>query len=98
MPIFLLDHLIRSRQHVRRNRQADLLGSFEIDDKFELRGLLHAKISGFSASTHAAAPLPVDPNPSVNPRLFQFFDKGIVEKFSWICILGMGKFFLIEIT
>jgi hypothetical protein len=32
--IFLLrslDHSIRSRQHVRRNREADLLGRFQID-------------------------------------------------------------------
>jgi hypothetical protein len=28
------DHFIRPRQHVRRNRQADLLCRFEIDDKF----------------------------------------------------------------
>jgi hypothetical protein len=30
------DHLVRSRQHIRRNRQADLLRSFEIDDELEL--------------------------------------------------------------
>jgi len=29
----LLDHLIRSRKHVWRNREADLLGGLEIDDK-----------------------------------------------------------------
>jgi hypothetical protein len=26
-----LDYLVRSRQHVRRNREADLLGGFEVD-------------------------------------------------------------------
>jgi hypothetical protein len=30
------DHPIRPRQHVRRNGQADLLGSFEIDYQLEL--------------------------------------------------------------
>ena len=34
------DHLIRSRQHVRRNRHADLLCGFEIDDELKLRRLL----------------------------------------------------------
>ena len=42
-----LDHSVRPRQHVRRNRQADLLGSFEIDDELELLWLLHRKIRGF---------------------------------------------------
>src|SRR4029077_944473 len=45
MPIaFLFDHLIRSRQHVRWNRQADLLGGFQIDDELELRRLLDRQI------------------------------------------------------
>jgi hypothetical protein len=39
----LLEHFIRSRQHVRRNRQADLFRCFQIDDEFELRRLLHRK-------------------------------------------------------
>src|SRR5262249_3558581 len=43
-----LDHLIRSRQHVRRNRQADLLGCFEIDDELELRRLLDWQVSRLS--------------------------------------------------
>ena len=41
-----LDHLVRPRQHVRRNRQADLLGSFQVDDQLELRGLLYWEIGG----------------------------------------------------
>jgi hypothetical protein len=32
----ILDHLVRPRQHVGRNRQANLLGSFEIDDEIDL--------------------------------------------------------------
>src|SRR6185503_21171718 len=35
----LLDHPIRSRQNIRRDRQSDLLGGFHIDDKFKLRRL-----------------------------------------------------------
>src|SRR5882724_2583314 len=45
----LLDHPIRPRQHVRRNRQADLLGGFQIDDQLELLWLLHWEISGLGA-------------------------------------------------
>ena len=41
----LLNDFIRSRQHVRRNREADLLGGFEIDHELELYRLLHRKIS-----------------------------------------------------
>ena len=40
---------IRSRQHIRRNREADLLGRFQIDDELELRRLLHRQISGLGA-------------------------------------------------
>src|SRR5262245_60038358 len=36
-----LDHLISPHQHIRRNREADLLGGFEIDDELELLRLLH---------------------------------------------------------
>jgi hypothetical protein len=36
-----LDHFICPRQHIRRNRQTDLLGRFEIDDELELRGLFY---------------------------------------------------------
>jgi hypothetical protein len=45
----LLDHLIRPYQHVRWDRQADLLGCFEIDDEFKLGRLLHGKIGGLGA-------------------------------------------------
>ena len=38
--------LIRPREHVRRDRQADLLGGLEIDDQLELRRLLHWNFGG----------------------------------------------------
>jgi hypothetical protein len=41
-----LDDLVRPRQHVRRNRQADLLRRFEIDDELELLWLLYGEIGG----------------------------------------------------
>src|SRR4029453_5533468 len=45
----LLDHLVRSRQHIGRNRQADLLSRLQVDDQLELDRLLHGKIGRFSA-------------------------------------------------
>ena len=45
----LFDHLIRPRQHVRRNRQTDLLGGFQIDDELELFRLLHRQVSRLGA-------------------------------------------------
>jgi hypothetical protein len=44
-----LNHLVRSRQHIGGNRQADLLGRFQIDNELELCRLLHREISGFGA-------------------------------------------------
>src|SRR5262249_12332372 len=44
---FSLDHLISPITPRLRNRQADLLGSFQIDHPLELRGLLHRQISRF---------------------------------------------------
>ena len=38
--IILPNHLIRSHQHVRRNRQTDLLRAFRLIDEFKLRRLL----------------------------------------------------------
>src|SRR5262249_43610218 len=40
----LSDHLVRSHQHLRWNRQADLLRGLEIDYEFEFRRLLHREI------------------------------------------------------
>src|SRR5690349_5576947 len=45
----LLDHPVRTRQHVRRNGQADLLRGFEIDDQFELRWLFDGEVGGLRA-------------------------------------------------
>src|SRR5262249_30102383 len=44
-----LNHFIRPRQHVGRNREADLLGGLQIDDELEFYRLLHGKIGRFSA-------------------------------------------------
>src|SRR6266496_1713382 len=44
-----LNHLVRPRQHVRRNREPDLLSRLEVDDEFELRRLLHGEIGGLCA-------------------------------------------------
>src|SRR5262249_52337855 len=43
------DHFVRPRQHVRRNRQADLLRDFQIDDELELLRLLYREISRLGA-------------------------------------------------
>src|SRR5262249_37110383 len=40
----LFYHPVRSRQHIRRNRDADLLGGFQVDDQLKLGWLLHWKI------------------------------------------------------
>src|SRR4030095_4766303 len=39
-PGAFLDHLVRSHQHIRRDRQADLLGGLHMDHKLELCRLL----------------------------------------------------------
>jgi hypothetical protein len=43
------DDSIRSGQHVWRNREADLLGGFEIDNELELRRLLDRQVGWLSA-------------------------------------------------
>ena len=54
-----IDHLVRPRQHIRRNRQADLFRRFQIDDELELLRLLDGKIGGLAPfkilSTYVAA-------------------------------------------
>ena len=40
------DHLVRPRQHVGRNRHADLLGRLQINDELELRRLLDREVGG----------------------------------------------------
>ena len=44
--IRLFDHSIRSRQHVRRNRDSDLFGGFQIDDELKFRRLLDGEVRG----------------------------------------------------
>ena len=43
------DNPVRPRQHIWWNRQADLLGGFQIDHQLELRRLLHGEIRGLGA-------------------------------------------------
>jgi hypothetical protein len=42
-----LDHLVRPRQHIRRNREADLFSRLEIDHQLELPRLLNGQIGRF---------------------------------------------------
>src|SRR5215510_15748063 len=46
---YLSHHLVCSGQHVRWDRQTDLLRGFQIDDELELRRLLHGKIGGLGS-------------------------------------------------
>ena len=43
------DDSVRPRQHVRRDREADLLGGLEIEHQIELDRLLYREIGGFCA-------------------------------------------------
>ena len=45
---FSLDQLVRPGEHLRRNRQADLLRRLQIDHQLELRRLLYRQITGLS--------------------------------------------------
>ena len=45
----LFDDFIRPVQHRLRNRQADLLRRFQVDDQLKLHRLLHGKVGGFGA-------------------------------------------------
>src|SRR6185295_11499268 len=45
----LSNHFVRPNQHVRRDRQSDLLRSLEIDDEFKLGRLLDREIRGLCA-------------------------------------------------
>src|SRR6516165_9090153 len=47
--VFLLDNLVSGHLHDQRYREAERLRRFEIDDEFELRGLLHRKLGGLLA-------------------------------------------------
>src|SRR5262249_22284545 len=45
----LPNHLVRSQQHTRRNRETDLLGGSQIDHEFKFSWLLHWQIAGFGS-------------------------------------------------
>jgi hypothetical protein len=38
---YLSDHLVRPKQHDRRNREPEGLGRLQVDDQLEFHGLLH---------------------------------------------------------
>src|SRR4030095_8848303 len=42
------NHPIRSRQHIRRNREVYLLSCFQVDDELEFLRLLDWEVGGFS--------------------------------------------------
>src|SRR5262249_62018864 len=60
----LSNHPIRPCQHIRRNRQADLLGGFQIDDELELLRLLHPEIGGASRLLKLFPPKQRGPDPT----------------------------------
>jgi len=45
----LPNYSIRSRQHVRRNCEADLLSGWQVNYEFKLRGLFHGQVRGLGA-------------------------------------------------
>ena len=56
-PGAFLDHLIRPRQHIGRNRQADLLRSFQIDDELKRHPKLFGALSSLSQSKNRNRPV-----------------------------------------
>src|SRR5439155_5461463 len=44
-----LDYFVRPRQHVGRDRQADLFRRFQIDNELKLRRLFHRKVGGLGS-------------------------------------------------
>jgi hypothetical protein len=58
-----LNHLVRSRQHVGRNRQANLFGRFQIDDELKLAGRAPAQripARPASGASRVSAPTPTE--------------------------------------
>jgi len=45
----LFDHFIRSREKLRRDRKADLLGGLQVDDEVELPRRLYGKVARLRA-------------------------------------------------
>src|SRR5262249_50513012 len=71
----LFDHLICSYEHIRWNRQADLLGGFEINNQLKLHRLFYRQVSGLaafedlihirgSAAEHVGSAVPIGHEPS----------------------------------
>src|SRR5438094_2848803 len=61
-----LNYVVGSNQDVRRNRQADLLRCFQVDDEFKFRRLLDGKVGWLSSfenfvNEHRDTPIGVDP-------------------------------------
>jgi hypothetical protein len=50
----LLDHLVRPQEERLRDRQPERFRGLEVDDQFELRGLLDGKVSGLGALEDSA--------------------------------------------
>src|SRR5215472_5543060 len=48
-PFSWMNHLVRPRQHCRRNRQAECLDGLEVDDQLYLHGLLDGEVGGLGA-------------------------------------------------
>src|SRR6266540_1977014 len=74
-----LNHLVRSHQHVRRNRQADLLSRRQIDDELELLRLLHRQTGGLGAFKTLCA-----------LTIFTGQEIGVVSGRSWLA-LSFGR-------
>src|SRR5262249_25497394 len=58
-----LDHPVRPRQNIRRNRHTDLLCRFEIDDELELHRLFHwqvGRLAPFKNLVHVGGSAPVN--------------------------------------
>src|SRR6266478_1512007 len=57
------DHFVRPRQHVRRDREANLFRRLEIDDELELHRLFHwqvGRLAPFENLVHVGGSAPVN--------------------------------------
>jgi hypothetical protein len=57
----ILDHLVHPREHVRRDRETDLLRCFQVDHELKPRWLLNGKIGGLGAFQNTI----INPRPDV---------------------------------
>src|SRR5262245_32348374 len=88
----LTNNLVGPRQHIRRNRQADLLGSFEIDHQLKFRWLLNRNVGGFCAFEHlihegGGAPVCVRIVSAVRDQSARF-DPSPIFEYSWHSMFG----------